>query len=499
MQIRSALTITTAILSVALVGCSSLGSSGVSGSAANPSSQSNASFQQPAGFAPYAGFGFGGSWLNANTSGLTIEQDQSYSPAAQLTLGVSLNGPLAFELRAADLGEATFDNGDAVGYQVADVSLLYRHNMGRWSGFARIGGGALFNDGEGEIEATQKNKSHFLVGAGAEYALSSRWGLRAEWQGHDVDVMHSQLNLIYRFGGQVSRRPVSIVQNNDEAASPQTESAPISQSVTPETKTPNPTVSSPTVSSPTVSTPEVSAPEVSVPTATAPADNAADLLEIETTPDPNLPAAQQRLTVADTQDSFPDVAMQQPVESRTLPSAVLPEVETPLASSNTANQEATGNLKPLVTVPIEKKIEPTSQDLDKDGIEDASDNCVGTAEGMPVFANGCAMFGDSVPGLSFFPDTDRLTSTGTVVLDDVANALNEYSDIRVTVAAHTRSSTDSNAAMFLTRRRTISIIRYLTSKGIDATRLRPEAYGDTQPLAGAVEPSDNDRVVLTVQ
>lgn len=453
MLLNKAFMVTTALVATSLLGCSSTGapSNGIS---------------ESTGLAPYAGIGVGGSFLNANTTGLTLQQDQSYSPAAQLTLGLSLNGPLALELRAADLGEATFDNGDAVGYQVADASLLYRHRIARWSGFARIGGGALFNDGD--IEATQKNKSHFLIGAGAEYALGSRLSLRAEWQGHDVDVMHSQISLLYRFGGNLPRRPVAISSNDKPSASPEPQSEPISQSVTTVTPT---------------------APK------RVDAENSAQLLDIESTPNPSLPAAQESLELAETRPLIEDAWY-----SEIAPQAVVPAPQV----GNTAS------LKPLVTVPIAEKVEEKEDEIedkisvvpaefDKDGIEDASDSCVGAANGMPVFADGCAMFGDSVAGLSFFPETDRLTSTATVVLDEVANALNKESDIRVTVAAHTRASSDSNAAMFLTRRRTIAIIRYLTSKGIDATRLRPEAYGDSQPLASAVEPSDNDRVVLTMQ
>jgi len=175
-----------------------------------------------------------------------------------------------------------------------------------------------------------------------------------------------------------------------------------------------------------------------------------------------------------------------------------PEISPPEPSPEVTNPEST-RLKPLVSVPVPENKPADPPDIDKDGIVDASDSCPETISGVPVLANGCAMFGDAVPGLTFFPDTDRLTVTGVTVLDTVANTLTDESDIRVTVAAHTGVSADPNAAMFLTRRRTIAIIRYLSDKGIDATRLRPEAYGDTQPLVNAVQPSDNDRVVLTLR
>jgi len=138
-------------------------------------------------------------------------------------------------------------------------------------------------------------------------------------------------------------------------------------------------------------------------------------------------------------------------------------------------------------------------DVDNDGVDDASDKCLGTVAGQPVLADGCSIFEESLPGLTFEPDTDRLTQSGEQVLDTVALGLAKESNMRVTVAVHTAPANDANAAMFLTRRRTIAIIRYLSDKGIDTTRLRPEAYGDTQPLTDAKNPSDNDRVVLSTR
>jgi len=147
---------------------------------------------------------------------------------------------------------------------------------------------------------------------------------------------------------------------------------------------------------------------------------------------------------------------------------------------------------PLNTVPAQPEKITTSGDADNDGVEDALDKCPGTNDGLPALADGCSLFEDSVPGLTFETNTDRLTKSGEEVLDVVADGLAKQSDLRVTVAVHTAPADDANEAMFLTRRRTIAIIRYLSNRGIDATRLRPEAYGDTQPLADAENPADKE-------
>lgn len=425
---------------------------------------------------PYAGVGLGASFLNANTSDTTLEQDQDFSAAGQVTLGVDMGPTLALELRAADLGEATFDSGEALGYQVADASALAKARFNKLTAFGRVGVGALFNDGD--FDTKQKNKTHLVIGAGAEYTLSRQLSVRSEWQGHDVDVMHGQLSLLYRFGARNQRPRVIVASQRQEAE--EFKPVPVKPPVVPE---PEPEQPIPSQADDTVSDSQ--------------ALSSLDIQKIPENTAVRTPPAPTPAPPSPTQDQTksPDTQIAR---------AEIPSPPNPPATADSNSR------KPLIKVPAEpvaapplaeesKKIAVTRPDSDEDGIDDASDNCPGSQAGEPVLANGCSMFGESVPGLTFFPDTDRLTKSAEQVLDTVAQAMSDDASVGVTVAAHTRPSTDANVAMFLTRRRTIAIIRYLSEQGIDATRLRPEAYGDTQPLASAVEPSDNDRVVLSAR
>ena len=153
------------------------------------------------------------------------------------------------------------------------------------------------------------------------------------------------------------------------------------------------------------------------------------------------------------------------------------------------------DIKPLITEPVTKKSVPSGGTDAADGIVDASVVCRSLKADDPESAKACPLFGQSVPGLSFEPASDQLTSTGENVLDSVADVMESAPDLRVTVAAHTDAADDPQSALLLTRRRTIAIIRYLSDKGIDAARLRPQAFGDTQPLASG----ENDRVSMSVQ
>ncbi len=446
-------------------------------------------------FTPYAGIGLGGSFLNANTDNVPLIQDESFSTAGQITLGTTINHRLAIELRAADLGEATFTNGRAVGYQVADVSGLFKQRFDKLTGFGRLGMGALFNDGD--IRTTQKNQMHLLVGLGADYSLTPRLAFRAEWQGHDADVMHAQLSLLYSFGTPPVRKPAVFAKREGDtvvAEDREVAAAVPDNTSEPETKY--------------IPMPE-SAPLPQRPSATGSIDKPA--------PDVTV-AAVEPAAVEPQERQLPQIAARPDTElamAETAPRAQpLPEITSSPKPSESQRPESE-RLRPLVTVPtpapepatepepapapIQKKSPATPADSDGDGIVDASDKCPGTDAGTIVLADGCSLFGESVPGLSFVPNTDELTASGIEVLDTVADALSDESDIRVTVAAHTAAGEDADAAMFLTRRRTIAIIRYLSDKGIDATRLRPEAFGDTQPLAGATDSGENDRVVMTLR
>jgi len=427
----------------------------------------------------YTGIGFGGSFLNADTSDLDFDQDKSNSVAAQVALGMSFGNDSSLEVRAADLGQATFTNGDAVGYQVADISALYKRQWSKYTGFARLGIGALFNDGD--IPTSQKNKVHFMVGFGAEYNLSSRVALRAGWQGHDVDVMHGQLSILYRFGASADRpNPLVVASNDSENNDKQklsntdftavpdksTESEPVAigeqalNAAEPETKNSDANESAAIEPEP----------------ATEPEDSATEPEPSETVPEVEVKAA------ADAEAPFEAKSDAQ--------LALVTSPDNPVVSEAQRSTDSTATGSENVTATI---------DPDTDGVNDALESCPDTTAGLSALGEGCSLFEDLLPGLTFVPDTDQLTESGEDVLNTVADGLTEESNIQVTVAVHTAPTTDANEAMFLTRRRTIAIIRYLSDKGIDATRLRPEAYGDTQPLADAKNPSDNDRVVLSTR
>lgn len=76
---------------------------------------------------------------------------------------------------------------------------------------------------------------------------------------------------------------------------------------------------------------------------------------------------------------------------------------------------------------------------------------------------------------------DRLTSDSRTILDEVVKLLQSEASLRFIVRSHTDEQSAAGKAVELTQKRAKAVITYLTSKGIDASRLRAEGVGDAEP------------------
>ena len=76
---------------------------------------------------------------------------------------------------------------------------------------------------------------------------------------------------------------------------------------------------------------------------------------------------------------------------------------------------------------------------------------------------------------------DRLTAESRTLLDEVVKLLQSDASLRFIVRAHTDEQSAAGKAVELTQKRAKAVITFLTSKGIDASRLRGEGVGDAEP------------------
>lgn len=125
----------------------------------------------------------------------------------------------------------------------------------------------------------------------------------------------------------------------------------------------------------------------------------------------------------------------------------------------------------------------TVVDQDSDGILDDVDQCLGSNPESPVNTIGCELFEGVMEGVSFESASARLTVGAQQVLDEAAKELLNYSNIRVAVMAHTDNQGDAKLNLALSKKRVISVVRYLLGQGVPMSRMRAEAYGEQRPLA----------------
>ena len=150
-------------------------------------------------------------------------------------------------------------------------------------------------------------------------------------------------------------------------------------------------------------------------------------------------------------------------------------------SRETARGRATPTPAPTAPAPTRDSRDP--RDADLDGVVDVFDDCPDTLADRPVDASGCPLFDGAIEGVAFRSASDELTPDAETVLDGVAATLAEYPDVTVAIEAHTDNTGDAEANLQLSRRRAVAVARHLVSRGIDAARLRPRAFGESRPLA----------------
>ncbi len=138
---------------------------------------------------------------------------------------------------------------------------------------------------------------------------------------------------------------------------------------------------------------------------------------------------------------------------------------------------------PVNVAPPSVKVEFKIPDTDGDGVNDIRDACPNTPAGAEVDEVGCAKFQGVLKGVNFEYNSSRLTPRARAILDEVAEELKNYPNVKVQVEAHTDSKGSSNYNLWLSKARAQSVIDYLVQRGISARRLIPIGFGETKPIA----------------
>ncbi len=128
---------------------------------------------------------------------------------------------------------------------------------------------------------------------------------------------------------------------------------------------------------------------------------------------------------------------------------------------------------------------------------DEADKCPGTAAGVKVDSVGCPM--EQTLKLLFDFDSAELRPESITELERVVKFMGDVPFAKAMVEGHTDSKGSDDYNQKLSDRRAKSVFDYLTSRGVDPSRLSSVGKGESAPIADNATDEgrqENRRVML---
>lgn len=123
-------------------------------------------------------------------------------------------------------------------------------------------------------------------------------------------------------------------------------------------------------------------------------------------------------------------------------------------------------------------------DDDGDGVNNCNDKCPNSQPGQTIGPDGCPVpVSIDLKGVNFDFDKATLRPDAVAILNEAVEILKRYPELKVEVAGHTDQCGKEGYNQKLSERRAKTVYDYLTSNGVDASRLAgPVGYGFSRPL-----------------
>jgi len=149
-------------------------------------------------------------------------------------------------------------------------------------------------------------------------------------------------------------------------------------------------------------------------------------------------------------------------------------------------------MAPVAPAPVAPNC--ADMDDDGDGVNNCDDKCPGSQAGQTIGPDGCPVpVSIDLKGVNFDFDKSNLRPDAVAILNEAIEILKRYPDLKVEVAGHTDSIGTDAYNQALSERRARAVYDYLTSNGIDASRLvGPNGYGESRPIAPNTNPDGSD-------
>ncbi|MFO0565639.1 MAG: OmpA family protein [Polyangiaceae bacterium] len=160
------------------------------------------------------------------------------------------------------------------------------------------------------------------------------------------------------------------------------------------------------------------------------------------------------------------------------------------------DRDGDGILDPKDKCPEEKGVAPDGcpiKDTDGDGLFDDVDKCPKEPETKNGFEDddGCPdklpdavqKFTGVIQGIEFDTGKATIRKKSFKTLDDAVAVLKEYSKVRIEISGHTDTVGKREKNVELSKARADSVKKYMTDKGIDASRIETRGAGPDEPIA----------------
>jgi OOP family OmpA-OmpF porin len=129
---------------------------------------------------------------------------------------------------------------------------------------------------------------------------------------------------------------------------------------------------------------------------------------------------------------------------------------------------------------------PTCDQLDDDGdgVNNCEDKCPASQAGQAIGPDGCPVaLTIDLRGVNFDFDRATLRPESAAILDEAAEVLGKYPQLKVEVAGHTDSVGADAYNQGLSERRAKAAYDYLLAHGVSAAQLvGPNGYGESRPI-----------------
>jgi len=127
---------------------------------------------------------------------------------------------------------------------------------------------------------------------------------------------------------------------------------------------------------------------------------------------------------------------------------------------------------------------------------------LGDAVGTPARPSPVSASPSALPHVTFPLDSAQLTANSKLTLDDVARVMTDNPAMELNVVGSADDTGPADYNLKLSERRVSAVVEYLSGRGVENSRLYPDAKGESRPVASNATPEgrqQNRRVDLEVR